>query len=146
MIVGDGTPGPGRDRVVPTPEEFERRAGAYFAECKTEDKRPTINGLCLALGFHHKGALDDYAKYEGFSAAVNKARMQLEAEWEAALAQPNVAGSIFWLKQQGWKDTQDVTSKNETTHKGEIAIRPTVSREEWLQHVDAAARAATGGD
>lgn len=99
-------------------------ANAYFAECANADppRRPTINGLCLALGFHHKGALDDYAGYEGFSAVVKKARMRLEDAWEGALAQPNVAGSIFWLKQQGWKDTQDVHQTGEMVHKIERVI------------------------
>lgn len=109
---------------MPSPEEFERLADAYFAECATADpvRRPTINGLCLALGLHHKGALDDYAGYEGFSTVVKKARMRLEDAWEGALALPNVAGSIFWLKQQGWKDTQDVHQTGEMVHRIERAI------------------------
>lgn len=124
MVVGDGTPGPGRPRKVETPEEFDRLADAYFWECETSDpaKRPTINGLCLALGLYDKQALRDYAEYDGFSLAVKKARMRLEDAWEGALALSNVAGSIFWLKQQGWKDTVEQHQTGEFVHRIERTI------------------------
>jgi hypothetical protein len=43
--------------------------------------------------------------------------MRLESAWEGALCAPQVAGAIFWLKNQGWKDTQ------EQHHSGEIVTR-----------------------
>lgn len=99
-----GTPGPGRDRIVATPEEFEAKADAYFAECEASGRRPTVNGLTLALGYAHRQSLFDCADREGFSDAVKRARTRLESAWEEALAAPQVAGAIFWLKNQGWSD------------------------------------------
>jgi hypothetical protein len=32
--------------------------------------------------------------------------MRLELFWEESLSEPNAAGTIFWLKNQGWTDKQ----------------------------------------
>ena len=116
MIVGDGTPGPGRDPIVATPEEFEAKANAYFAQCVADETRPTVNGLCLALGFSSRQTLLNYEEREGFVDTVKRARMRLESAWEGALAAPQVAGAIFWLKNQGWKDTVDQHHTGELVH------------------------------
>lgn len=122
MIVGDGTPGPGRDPIIKTPEEFTAKADAYFAQCTADEVRPTVNGLCLALGFSSRQTLLNYEDREGFVDTVKRARMRLETAWEQALAAPQVAGAIFWLKNQGWKDTQDVHQTGEMVHRIERAI------------------------
>lgn len=122
MIVGNGTPGPGRDPIIGTPEEFAAKAEAYFAQCTADEVRPTVNGLCLALGFSSRQTLLNYEEREGFVDTVKRARMRLETAWEQALAAPQVAGAIFWLKNQGWKDTQDVHQTGEMVHRIERAI------------------------
>lgn len=122
MIVGDGTPGPGRDPIIGTPEEFAAKADVYFAQCTADEVRPTVNGLCLALGFSSRQTLLNYEEREGFVDTVKRARMRLETAWEQALAAPQVAGAIFWLKNQGWKDTQDVHQTGEMVHRIERAI------------------------
>jgi hypothetical protein len=106
----------GRPRKIDSPERFEELADAYFSQCVADERRPTVNGLCLALGLYDRGALDDYASYDGFSHVVKKARMRLESAWEGALAAPQVAGAIFWLKNQGWKDTQDIHHGGSVVH------------------------------
>lgn len=96
----------GRPPLFEKAEELEALADAYFASCEAEGKRPTVNGLTLALGMSSRQSLFDYAKKDGFIDAVKKARTRLEAAWEEGLVGANAAGTIFWLKNQGWFDTQ----------------------------------------
>lgn len=93
-----------RPLAIQTPEEFEERAEAYFAACEADDKRPTINGLVLALGLTSRQSLHNYEARPEFMDSVKRARTIIEAAWEECLAGPNVAGTIFWLKNQGWTD------------------------------------------
>ena len=65
---------------------------------------PTVNGLALALGMTRETLLR-YAEKPEFSDTVKLCRTRLEAEWEQRLAGPNAAGTIFWLKNQGWSDS-----------------------------------------
>jgi len=60
VVVGDGTPGPGRDPIVATPEEFEAKANAYFAQCVADETRPTVlyNGYGEYVAGMYNG-LDD---------------------------------------------------------------------------------------
>lgn len=94
-----------------SPEEFEALADAYL-DNSTKESPPTVNGLCLALDIC-RDTLWEYAKKEGFSDAVKRARAKLEVAWEARLAGPNAAGTIFWLKNQGWSDKSEQAVKVE---------------------------------
>ena len=40
--------------------------------------------------------------------AVKAIRAHLEDHWEMRLAGGNAAGTIFWLKNQGWSDRQEL--------------------------------------
>lgn len=95
----------GRPPIFETPEEFQEVADEYFAHCETDQITPTVNGLCLVLNMTRETLLR-YGEKPGFSDSVRKARMKLEMAWEQKLAGNNVAGAIFWLKNQGWTDTQ----------------------------------------
>lgn len=95
----------GRPPIFSTPEEFKAVADAYFSDCEKSEKVVTVNGLCLALGMTRETLLR-YAEKEAFSDTVNLVRVRLENEWEQRLASPNAAGTIFWLKNQGWTDIQ----------------------------------------
>jgi len=96
-----------------TPDEFTAKADAYFASIAT-DKVPTVNGLCLALDIC-RDTLWEYAKKPEFSDAVKRARTRLEMAWEERLTCPNVAGAIFWLKNQGWSDKTEQTITADVT-------------------------------
>lgn len=87
-----------------SPEQFEEAADAYFALCEAKERVPTVNGLALALGFNSRQSLLNYAEKPEFVDTVKGIRTRLEAEWEHRLAGPNAAGTIFWLKNQGWSD------------------------------------------
>ena len=96
----------GRPPIFNSPEDFKAKADAYFAKCEKDEKRPTVNGLTLALGMSSRQSLLNYAERDGFLDVVKEARTKLEAAWEDGLYGPNVAGTIFWLKNQGWTDVQ----------------------------------------
>lgn len=95
-----------RPLAVETPEEFDARAEAYFAQCAADQKRPTVNGLVLALGLTSRQSLHNYEARPEFMDTVKRARTVIEAAWEECLSGPNAAGTIFWLKNQGWTDVQ----------------------------------------
>lgn len=123
----------GRPPKFSTPEELESKVSAYFEHIKGEEAEreipnpeeegdfivekywlrnpepPTITGLCLFLGFESRQSFHDYAEKDDFSYALKKARMQIECEYEKSLHfARNPAGSIFALKNLGWKDKQEV--------------------------------------
>lgn len=86
-----------------SPDEFEAIADAYFAEREAKEQPFTVNGLALALGLCRQSLLNYGAKPE-FLDAVKAIRARLEDHWEMRLAGGNAAGTIFWLKNQGWSD------------------------------------------
>lgn len=92
-----------RPPIFDTPEQFTEVAEAYFTDRESKDKPFTVNGLALALGMTRETLLR-YGEKEGFSDAVKAVRARLEDHWESRLAGPNAAGTIFWLKNQGWSD------------------------------------------
>jgi hypothetical protein len=110
-----------RPPIFETPEQFEEVANEYFARCEATDKVPTVNGLALALGMTRETLLR-YAEKGGFSDTVKAVRTRLEAEWEQRLAGPNAAGTIFWLKNQGWSDKTEQSITAEVVSKVERAI------------------------
>jgi hypothetical protein len=94
-----------RPPTVSSPEEFKAAADAYMDRADADDKFvPTVNGLALALGFNSRQSLLNYADKPEFVDTVKAVRARLEAWWEQRLAGGNAAGTIFWLKNQGWTD------------------------------------------
>lgn len=89
--------------LYPDPAGFKAVCDGYFAQCVADEKVPTVNGLCLALGMTRETLLR-YREKPDFEEVVGLVRTRLEAEWEQRLAGNNVAGAIFWLKNQGWSD------------------------------------------
>ena len=94
----------GRPPHYDDPAEFERLADEYYAACLENEAMPTVNGLALHLGFNSRQSLLNYEGKPEFMDVVKKARTRLELAWEQKLAGPNAAGTIFWLKNQGWSD------------------------------------------
>jgi hypothetical protein len=85
-----------------------------FISEKVWDRKPeptTITGLTLYLGFSSRASLDDYEKKnEEFSYIIKKGRSRVEHEYEKNLHSNNNTGSIFALKNMGWKDKTEVES------------------------------------
>ena len=103
----------GRPRIIESPEEFTKRADAYFADCKVEGKRPTVTGLAYNVGLASRQSLCDYENKPEFIYTVKRAKLFVEMGYEEALSQSNAAGPIFALKNFEWTDKQQL----EHTHK-----------------------------
>lgn len=97
----------GRPRKYATPEQMQAAIDEYF---DTEEE-PTVTGLALHLGFTTRDALYSYHGYgTEFSDIVKRARLRVECRYEKNLSHKGLhaAGSIFALKNMGWKDSQSV--------------------------------------
>lgn len=110
----------GRPPLFTSPDEFKAIAEAYFTEQDAKERPYTVNGLALALGMCRQSLLN-YGEKPGFLDAVKGVRARLEDHWESRLGGPNAAGTIFWLKNQGWSDRQDLN------HSGEMTTNMTVT-------------------
>lgn len=121
-----------RPPIIETPEEFTQRAEDYFALCASKEQRPTVNGLCLALGFSSRQSLHNYAQRPEFMDAVKAAQLRLEAEWEQGLAGNSVAGTIFWLKNHGWTDRTEQMVQQTVQHSGKVELDPSEAYQRLL--------------
>lgn len=90
----------GRPPIFETPQQLEKAIEAYF------DAKPkvTITGLALYLGFCDRQSLYDYEARQEYSCIIKKARLRVECAYEENLAGNSPTGSIFALKNMGWKD------------------------------------------
>ncbi len=93
----------GRPAIWTDPEAFELSVDEYF----TINQFPTWTGLAIHLGFESRQSLQDYKEKEGFSYPIKKALLRIEEIYEKNLFSKNPAGSIFALKNFGWKDKQE---------------------------------------
>jgi hypothetical protein len=107
------------EEMIPKLEAWEKTIA--------EGEKPTITGLTLALGFCDKSSLYDYAKKDDFSHSIKTAMLIVENGYEKALRDNNATGSIFALKNMGWKDK----TENETNMKI-TGIKPI----EWVSSKD----------
>lgn len=99
----------GRPKAFASPEEFAERGHAYMDRCLDDsDFVPTLNELAYSLGIH-RDTLHEYRKKPEYSDSVKSVIARLESWWEKRLSGPNAAGTIFWLKNQGWTDKSEVS-------------------------------------
>lgn len=111
----------GRPRLFDDPAKLEAAITDYFeptvdlyaetkaglvktGERKEIRSNPTITGLAYHLGFESRQSFYDYEEIEEFSYIIKRARLRVEMGYEESLKGNNVAGSIFALKNMGWKD------------------------------------------
>jgi hypothetical protein len=105
----------GRPPKYKTAEELQEAIDKYWG---TLDKnKPTITGLALALGFESRQSFYRYEQDGEFSYTIKKARLRVEAVYEANLHEGAAAGSIFALKNFGWSDKQEIE------HSGGITLK-----------------------
>ena len=77
---------------------------------------PTIAGLTLHLGFADRQSLYDYKKNPIHSYTIKKAITRMEEFAEQSLmAGSKPTGAIFWLKNHGWSDKQEIEHSGEVT-------------------------------
>lgn len=93
----------GRPPIWDDPKAFDKAADEYFAN----EKQPTWTGLAIHLGFESRQSLEDYKKKPEFSYSIKKALLKVENQYEKGISKGNPAGSIFALKNFGWRDKQE---------------------------------------
>lgn len=109
----------GRPPKYETPEELEQAVEEYFAE---NPDYPTQSGLALALGFADRQSLYDYKAKDKFSCTIKRALQRIDEKHERRLYENANSGSIFYLKNRGWSDSLDVTSKGDKLEGANIII------------------------
>lgn len=94
----------GRPATYETPELMAQAIELYFKTCVAEKAYPSITRLAYALGFESRQSFYDYEAKPEFSYIIKRSRLLVEAGYEDALRYNNCTGSIFALKNMGWKD------------------------------------------
>ena len=99
-------------------------------------KPPTLSGLANYLGFCDRQSLYDYRDKKvdsdkGFSCAIKKAIGRVSAFAEDQLFTGQSTGAIFWLKNAGWKDRQDITSDDKAINQAVAIVPDKKSAEDW---------------
>ena len=110
----------GRPLKFKTAKEMQEAIDSYFAQ---HPERPTISGLAIHLGFVDRQSMYDYKDRPAFSDTIKAAVSRIEAKHEENIYTTGAAGSIFWLKNRGWTDQQQIQ------HSGGINIQPV----EWVK-------------
>lgn len=98
----------GRPPIIASPGEFDALVESYRTLCAEKEIPVTFTGMALHLGFASRRSLYDYEKRDGFSRSVKRARLLVEAAYEARLSLPAAGGAIFALKNLGWSDKQEL--------------------------------------
>ena len=112
----DETKSVGRPRVIATPEEMDELIDAYISMCgKSRPKTPlTLTGMILALGLSSRESFDHYKTYgDEFSDSVKRGKLYIENAYETKLHGTTATGSIFALKNFGWRDKPEDEVKSD---------------------------------
>jgi hypothetical protein len=114
----------GKPPFFSSPQEMEQKIKEYFDYVDAENEKgnldtppsyepPTISGLMLYLGFSDLVSLLDYEKKsEEYAILIKRAKAIVMKIHEHRLSGTTPTGSIFWLKNFGWKDTQQMDLTN----------------------------------
>lgn len=106
----------GRPRLYDNHESFAAKVDDYFAWVKQEDRKPTLAGLALHLGFDDRESIATYSTYGvDFSRTVKRARLMMEDDRQQSLLSkdkftPGIALDL--QNNHGWRN------KTETEHTG----------------------------
>ena len=92
-----------------TVEQLESKIAEYFSNKPREEW--TITGLANALDTSRE-TLMNYEKKEAYFDTIKNAKGKIEEEYEIDLRKKGNSGSIFALKNFGWKDKQEVEQTN----------------------------------
>lgn len=125
----------GRPPFFQTPAELDILIEKYFKEHK-EEKKYTISGLALALGFASRQSLYDYEAKLEFTYSIKRARFSIENRIEELMLYGkqnpdiNLAGLMLWLKTHaGYTDRQ--VDKGDNKDPADVNAPQRQSREEW---------------
>lgn len=99
------------------PIEYADMIAAYFAQA---DERPTISGMALWLGFASRQSIYDMIDKNAnkdISYITKRAVLHIEHFHEIGMYENANAGHIFWLKNRGWTDRQEIEHSGSSDHK-----------------------------
>lgn len=96
-----------RPRKIKSPAEMDRLVDEYVALRVAAEKPITLTGMILHMGLCSRSALDEYEKRKEFLYSVKRAKAIIEEVYESNLHANASAGSIFALKNFGWRDKQE---------------------------------------
>ena len=101
----------GRPLKFTSVEPMWQVAMAYITAMKEANRPLTISGLAYALDICTQ-TLINYTEKDEFFAPIKRLKQLIEITYEENLHGTTCTGSIFALKNLGWKDTQDVNQTN----------------------------------
>lgn len=94
-----------------------------------EPEPATITGLCLYLGFATLQSLDDYCKKgPKYAEIIKRGKTRVANRYERNLSGDKPTGSIFALKNMGWKDNNFMGEEGDAMVIGFQYIVPTKSK------------------
>ena len=117
----------GRPLKYQDPEELQVLIDNYFESCwsidsdgvRTQTEPYTITGLGLSIGLSRRQIIE-YGNRDLFHNAIKEAKLRCENYAEKILLSGrNQAGSIFALKNYGWKDVQQLDVNDITEYTDE---------------------------
>lgn len=127
------------------PETLIERIKEYFTYCVEYDKKITITGLALFLGFSTRQSIYDYAsktrtetgretKTNKFSYIIKKVLLFIEQDYEQSMRKTGRTTDIFALKNFGWKDETSTVLKGDINNPiGLIAMPQKKESIEWQE-------------
>jgi hypothetical protein len=114
----------GRPAAYKTAEELENKIEEYRLDCIAKESNPTITGLAYFLGFSDRRSFYDYEKKEKFTHTIKRARLWIESIYESRLFSQSPTGSIFALKNFGWKDKTELEHSGDRKNPIQITLAP----------------------
>ena len=108
------------------PAALEKKIAEYFEQFRPpasalemkpapalNEWRPTITGMVLFCGFVNRQSFYDYEAKPEFAGIIKKGRCLVENVYEQNLTGTTPTGSIFALKNMGWRDEQSINLNDE---------------------------------
>jgi len=112
----------GRPALYKTPEDLKAAVDDYVA--KTTVAERTVTGLVIHLGFNSRHAFyRQKERGEEFLNIVSYAKLFVENSYEISLRGTAATGSIFALKNMGWRDSVQLSGDDENPVKVISEIR-----------------------
>lgn len=96
-----------RPKLWETKDDLQNAIDKYFDYCVDNNRPPTIAGLAFYLDVDRQ-TIYNYAKNEEFFDTIKKARNKIMMFLEEEAIINGKAGTIFVMKQYGYKDRQEV--------------------------------------
>jgi len=131
----------GKPPKYKTSEELIDRIDKYFDYCKENERKITISGLAMFLGFATRQSVYDYAdvnngrhKTNQFAYIIKRVLLFMEQDYETDLRTTGNTANIFALKNFGWKDETSTTIKGDINNPiGLIAMPAKKEAIEWQE-------------